>query len=504
MNKFSSIIIFNLSLIGRITLISLIATSTGIIATASAGTPSCHPSFSDSKHRLHRHSKRYRCCTPEPQTIPDGSHYGGNWCQGEGSVLKIVAVNSCAYHSGQARTSLRLPDTLWECVKSSIKPPLVVPQPQKPLPAHQVPCKQSDTLPLSPDRLKLPQKIADKVIGDSQPLPPPPPPRSPSGKARDMGPRTFGSYEEERIDALVTDERHLSTSLAYPKMDDSASIDEFLQNLKDQTGPMKDRPDIVPQIALESKSMGLRELDRELSNPKSETQMNVRRLARALAEHPERQFNLRPLSELNDGAGAWQYENPLKKGNDPKTYSAVWLKLRSLFDQEGAKNARFIFDVVAGHFSKRTSSQESSSERRIHETLNLIPAGAIDAFGMNVYTRPRLSAVYTHAEHGKPSDFIPFGELASPWMKMLRQTHHNGIPFAAPEVGVSDGVTKDKMSVTASARAAWLKDAFQFAKKNDFKTFVYFNDPGGRAGWQIPADQNEADKVLSQGSTLLR
>lgn len=230
-----------------------------------------------------------------------------------------------------------------------------------------------------------------------------------------------------------------------------------------------------PQLPLETSHLSLAQFRRELAHPGSLVEWNVRTLAREIGRYrlQGKWFFIRPFSEMNDATpGApWEFGNK-NRHNTPQEFAAAWRLLRDVFNQEGASNAIFVFSPLAAY--------RVHHEDQILETLNRIPSGYIDAFGLNVYSRPRS------AYNGSSNDPIPFAELVQPWMKVLAKSRHEGIPLAIPEMGVSNQATEER-------RAVWLHQAFQFARAHGFVTVTYFNYP--HPYWKID-EQSATGEVL--------
>jgi hypothetical protein len=180
-------------------------------------------------------------------------------------------------------------------------------------------------------------------------------------------------------------------------------------------------------------------------------------LARAIAAYGRRgkQVFVRPFSEMNDATSfaPWEFGNKRYR-NTPEQFAAAWRLLRDTFDAEGATNAIFIFSPLAAYQVHR--------EHETRQALDLIPAGYIDCFGLNVYSRPLA------AYGGRAVKPIAFAELALPWLRLLDSTKHRGIPLAVSEMAVSNQAADPD-------RAEWVRDAFQFARTHRYVLVTYFN-----------------------------
>lgn len=223
--------------------------------------------------------------------------------------------------------------------------------------------------------------------------------------------------------------------------------------------------DFWPQIAIETRRLTLPQLCKQLRDPDSDASVNARIVAAEIARYaPEgKWFFIRPFSEMNDASPDAPWEMGRKnRGNTPQAYASAWILLRRIFDRAGATNAIFVFSVLAGYQVHR--------ENLALKALNLIPRGDIDAFGVNLYSRP----LSVHG--GGRARPIPFGNLARPWIHVLKKSRQHGIPLAVCEMGVSS-------QASDSQRAAWLRNAFTFTRKFGFVMVTYFNFPARL--WQV-------------------
>lgn len=266
--------------------------------------------------------------------------------------------------------------------------------------------------------------------------------------------------------------------LAYLKLD-SEDYREVVSNLHLQDAIEKRMGRTFwPQVAIETSHMSLSEFRRQLCQPGSQVDSSVRSLAHAISLYREegKWFFIRPFCEMNDATQA----NPWEFGNDsytntPEDFAAAWKLLRVVFDQEGATNAIFLFSPLAAYSVHR--------EDEVSKTLDLIPRGYIDAFSLNVYSRP------PSAYGGNSPEPIPFAKLVQPWLKLLSRSRHHGIPLAVAEMGVSNQATDDR-------RAGWLRDTFRFARTRGFVMVTYYNyrhpywqiDDGTQAGAELKAE----------------
>ncbi len=266
--------------------------------------------------------------------------------------------------------------------------------------------------------------------------------------------------------------------LCYLKLD-SMDVSEMVRYMRIHAAIQESmRRDFWPQIAIETVRLNLAEFHRELSHRGSLIDQNVRMLAREIARYRDRQkwFFIRPFSEMNDGteAAPWEFGNTARH-NTSEDFAAAWKLLRETFDQEGATNAIFIFSPLAAH--------NVHHESQVLAALNLIPVGYIDAYGLNVYSRPGT------AYGGCSAEPISFAELAQPWLKLLAGSKQHGIPLAVAEMGVSN-------QASDAQRAKWLRDAFGFAKTHGYVMVTYFNYP--HRYWQID-EQTLAGEALKAG-----
>jgi hypothetical protein len=217
--------------------------------------------------------------------------------------------------------------------------------------------------------------------------------------------------------------------------------------------------DFWPQIALETRHVNLAEFRQEIARPGSRVNRSVHMLAREIASfrHARKWFFIRPFSEMNDGTleNPWEFANP-QQHNTPQDLAASWKLLREAFDAEGATNAIFIFSPLAAY--------SVHHEQEVLTAMNLIPVGYIDAYGLNVYSRPLT------AYGGKSPDPIPFAKLVQPWLDLLAHSKHHGIPLTVSEMAVSN-------QAADARRAAWVRDAFEFIRSHRYIMATYFNFP---------------------------
>ena len=269
-----------------------------------------------------------------------------------------------------------------------------------------------------------------------------------------------------RLSEYLDDYPGARTALSYLKLD-RPGAEEAVDTIRLQAGiAMRRDRNFWPQIALETETLGLAEFRRELAQPDSMVARNVRTLAREIARYRDRNkwFFIRPFSEMNDATETAPWElGDAARHNTPQDFAAAWKLLRETFDAEGATNAIFIFSPLAAHNVHR--------EKEVLKTLNLIPSGSIDAFGMNLYSRPLT------AYGGASQAPLPFASLAQHWLKVLAKSRHRGIPCAIAEMGVSN-------QAPDAARAKWLAEAFRYARSHNFVLLTYFNYP--HRYWQIP------------------
>ena len=285
-------------------------------------------------------------------------------------------------------------------------------------------------------------------------------------RASRPGAVAVGMGKVMRLSEYLADYPGARTALSYLKLD-RPGAEDAVQSLQIQARiAEKMNRDFWPQIALETEVLSLAEFRRELAQQGSLVERNVRILARGIAEYRERDkwFFIRPFSEMNDATetAPWEFGDTGRR-NTPQDFAAAWKLLRETFDAEGATNAIFIFSPLAAHNVHR--------EKEVLKALNLIPPGYIDAFGMNLYSRPES------AYGGASQTPIPFATLAQHWTKVLEKSRHRGIPCAIAEMGVSN-------QATDAARAKWLGEAFRYARSHNFVLLTYFNYP--HRYWQIP------------------
>lgn len=269
--------------------------------------------------------------------------------------------------------------------------------------------------------------------------------------------------------------------LSYFKLD-STEVNGVVGALRSQAAVQEQmRHDFWPQIALETYGLSLSAFRQELSHPGSPVDWNVRTLAREIARYRNQSkwVFIRPFSEMNDATEDTPWEFGCREhSNTPEDFAAAWKLLRDVFDEEGATNAIFIFSPLAAHSVHR--------EKDVLAALNKIPVGYIDAFGMNVYSRP-MSAF-----GGSSHVPIPFSQLVAPWLNVLASSRHRGIPLAVSEMGVSK-------QASDTQRAAWLRQAFAFAKKHHFVMLTYFNF--AHPYWQVDEQTEAGDALFAEMAT---
>ena len=297
----------------------------------------------------------------------------------------------------------------------------------------------------------------------------------PQTRASHLGAVAVGMGKVMRLSEYLADYPGARTALSYLKLD-RPGAEEAVDSLQIQARiAERGKRDFWPQIALETEVLGLAEFRRELAQPGSLVEKNVRALARAIAAYRDRNkwFFIRPFSEMNDATetAPWEFGDA-GRHNTPQDFAAAWKLLRETFDAEGATNAIFIFSPLAAHNVHR--------EKEVLQALNQIPPGTIDAFGMNLYSRPET------AYGGASQAPIPFATLAQHWTKVLAKSRHGGIPCAIAEMGVSN-------QATDAARAKWLEEAFRYARSHNFILLTYFNYP--HPYWQLP-EHTQASAAL--------
>lgn len=265
--------------------------------------------------------------------------------------------------------------------------------------------------------------------------------------------------------------------LSYFKMD-SMDVRALIADMRVQAARQtRVNRDFAPQIALETARLSLPAFTRELGRRGSPLDMTIRLLASEIARYqPQNKwFFIRLFSEMNDATlnTPWEFGNSAHR-NTPEDFAAAWTLLRRVFNQEGATNALFIFSPLAAHGVHRQSE--------VLAALNRIPPGSIDAFSLNLYSRPRKA----YGENG--AEPYSFSELAQPWLNVLSRSRHKGIPLAIAEMGISS-------QASDAQRAKWLRQAFQFGRSHRFVMMTYFNFP--HRYWEIHP-QTQAGAVLRE------
>ena len=288
-------------------------------------------------------------------------------------------------------------------------------------------------------------------------------------RASHLGAVAVGMGKVMRLSEFLTDYPGGRTALSYLKLDRDGMTEEAVESFRIQSD-IADRMkrDFWPQIALETETMSLRQFSREMERPGSLVERNVRALAQGIARHRNQGqwFFIRPFSEMNDSTASAPWEFGCGgRHNTPDALAAAWKALHRAFDREGATNAIFIFSPLAAHNVHR--------EKEILETLNKIPVCYIDAFGLNLYSRPAT------AYGGASPAPIPFAVLAQRWIKVMEKSRHKGLPRAIAEMGVSN-------QAPDARRAQWLREAFVYARSHGFVMLTYFNYT--HRYWQIDDD----------------
>ncbi len=262
---------------------------------------------------------------------------------------------------------------------------------------------------------------------------------------------------------------------------DTLDVDDVVKYLR-WNADIQERAgrDFWPQIALETRHLNLAEFRQEIVRPGSRVNRSVHMLAREIANfrRARKWFFIRPFSEMNDGTleNPWEFANP-NQHNTPQDLAASWKLLREAFNEEGATNSIFIFSPLAAH--------SVHHEQEVLAAMNLIPPGYIDAYGLNVYSRPMT------AYGGKSPDPISFASLAQPWLDLLARSKHRGIPLTVSEMAVSNQAADPR-------RAAWIRDAFEFIRSHRYVMATYFNfphrywhvDDGSLAGQALKAEMD--------------
>jgi hypothetical protein len=196
----------------------------------------------------------------------------------------------------------------------------------------------------------------------------------------------------------------------------------------------------------------------------------------------------RPLSEMNDASGAWEMGKP---GNTPQEYAAVWNGMHQLFDEHGARNLRWSFDVLAVAGTSRAD--------KVRTALSLIPPQNIDNVAMNPY------AMHSGGQ------FESFGSLCTPWLEIFKETGHGHTRPVVSEMGVSNNPRGHNVDGNKDAellkpgtpayqkldaeRAQWIHEAFAFARAHDFASVTYFTQMN--TNWRVDAG-SLADQALKK------
>ena len=426
--------------------------------------------------------ENYRCCTGG--IVPDGVQYGSSWCS-DGRLVR-VRNHSCAFRIGAGTPQVSAPiyGNIWYCdrtnghgetcdddrgltpipgnagvlvdVGRSLNSPGSRPSPS-PTPSP-VPSSLPTLSPVRPAPVAPPTPVPVLVPAPSRPTS-----SLPLSRTASMDPPVAGSYTATNMQELLDANPRNTTFLSYGGMD-STTLDATMYNLGNQAEIMaRNGRDLAPQIALEINNTNLSEFIRDIQDPDSEVHARVQALGRQVKDWGKRVY-IRPFSEMNDGSegATWELGNRSRGTNTPAQLAKAWVLLHDVMDQEGATNALYTFAPLAARRVGRRAEMA--------ETLNLIPRGYIDAFGLNVYTRPL-------SHYGENSErYVSFSELVQPWLAIQENSPHRGLPRMVPEMACSTQGSETE-------RARWIKEAFQYGKEHGFKAMTYFN---ATAKWSLP------------------
>jgi hypothetical protein len=213
---------------------------------------------------------------------------------------------------------------------------------------------------------------------------------------------------------------------------------------------------------------------------------------------------LRPLSEMNDGKGAWErfsIDPDTKKprydaATYPKLYAKVWSQMRAIFRAYRADNVKFLFVSEGGDVNRAV----------VEQILREIPAGQIDAVGVNPYARAAA----------RGADPVPLERLVESWRTSFAATPHGGLPFVIGECGVSgnplaygDGDFRNpallapgtpEFAAWDEKRARWIRDGFGYARRAGISLVVYFDHESSE--WAVTDPATHA--CVSQACLALR
>ncbi len=413
--------------------------------------------------------ENYRCCTGG--IVPDGVQYGSSWCS-DGRLVR-VRNHSCAFRIGGATHQATAPiyGNIWYCDRTN---------------GHGETCDdERDLTPIpgnaavlvgvgrglaprgsrpSPNPTPSPvQSPTPSLVPGPAPTPSRPSSSLPLSRTASMDPPVAGSYTGTNMQTLLDANPRNSTFLSYGGMD-STTLDSTMANLRNQSEIMaRNNRDLAPQIALEINHTNLSEFIRDIQDPDSEVRARVQALGRQVKDWGKRIY-IRPFSEMNDGSegATWELGNRSRGSNTAAQLAKAWVLLHDVLDQEGATNALYTFAPLAARSVGRRAEMA--------ETLRQIPRGYIDAFGLNVYTRPLR-------HYGENSDrYVPFSELVQPWLAIQENSPHRGLPRMVPEMACSTQGSE-------AERARWIREAFQYGKEHSFKSMTYFN---ASEKWSLP------------------
>ncbi len=266
-----------------------------------------------------------------------------------------------------------------------------------------------------------------------------------------------------------------------------AALDRFLADAR--------REGVVPQLGFEpSKFVGgrttawdLATIDRQLAQRSGEIYQDALAWARYLKG--KGLVMLRPLSEMNDAGGSWELgavrQHP---GNTPAAFAQAWCRLHRVFDEAGATNVLFLFDVFEG-------TPTPSGGSLVSAALRAIPKDQVDAVGIHPYSRLRSGA---HP--------ISFQAMVAPWIALYRRAGFSK-PVVIGEMGVSDNrsgpnapaaqknAAHDQVPAAWDReRAQWIHDAFAYARRAGIAMITYFDQQD--TNWRL-AHGSQAQRALA-------
>lgn len=230
------------------------------------------------------------------------------------------------------------------------------------------------------------------------------------------------------------------------------------------------------QLGIEMHKTNLELFIKEMSQKGSETYKKVAKLARALKQETQTVY-IRPFSEMNDQGVApgpkYTLDPTGTTTNTPENYAKAWVILYDTLVENGFTHFKTHFNVLAARNVGPVGS--NGNMELVMRALEAIPRKYVDAFGLNVYARPdgwtQTPAIVDLANNpigATDLAYVPFAELAQPWIDRVRRSKHSDLPIVGGEFGCSN-------QGTDANKAKWIREAFQYGRDNSFQMLTYFN-----------------------------